>query len=230
MQPSPSRPGRPDPAAARWTVIVPLKSSVRGKSRLELDPTLRQRLALAMALDTVTAAVGADGVGRVLAVVEDLADGERLARVPGVGIHLTRRTGLNAAIGDGLTVATVTFGGSVAVLPGDLPSLTKDELGAALTRAAQYTSSVVADRQGTGTTLVTATMETGGDRLRPHYGPGSFDRHVADGAVALDLPVTSGLRRDVDRVEDLTGVSGPRTLEVLVAAGFPAPILARPGA
>jgi hypothetical protein len=44
-------------------------------------------------------------------------------------------------------------------------------------------------------------------------------RHLADGAVLLDLPVESGLRRDVDRVDDLQGVTGSRTLAVLESAG-----------
>ena len=39
------------------------------------------------------------------------------------------------------------------------------------------------------------------------------------GAVLLNLPVESGLRRDVDQVSDLAGVTGPRTLAVLDAAG-----------
>ena len=76
---------------------------------------------------------------------------------------------------------------------------------------------MVADKQGTGTTLLTAAPRTA---LRPHYGPGSLRQHVAAGAVPIELPVASGLRRDVDVADDLVGVTGARTLNVLIAAGL----------
>ena len=56
---------------ADWTLLVPLKSSVRGKSRIDVDPGLRGRLAFAMAADTISAASAAPGVGLVLVVAED---------------------------------------------------------------------------------------------------------------------------------------------------------------
>ena len=76
---------------------------------------------------------------------------------------------------------------------------------------------MVADRQGTGTTLLAASHS---GQLRPQYGRDSLRRHVAAGAVLLDLPVASGLRRDVDRIGDLFGMTGSRTLAVLEAAGW----------
>lgn len=210
----------------RWTIVVPLKSSARGKSRIELDPALRRRLAVAMALDTVTAAAAADGVLTVLVVVDDPADGDQLAAIPWVRIVRSRTPGLNQAIADGLhavghdasSVENVADGpGPVAVLPADLPSLAAMELSEALAAAVPHRSAVVADRQGTGTTLLTAA---GAHHLQPRYGSESLRRHVAGGAVLLDLPVTSGLRRDVDQIDDLAGVRGPRTLAVLTEAGW----------
>ena len=197
-----------------WTLLVPLKSSVRGKSRIDVDPVLRRRLALAMAADTISAASVAPGVGVVVVVAEDGTDAEQLAVIPGVRIQRTTTTGLNQAINDGLSGLTAR--GPVAVLPGDLPSLTPGELGDALTVAHRHPLGVVADRQGTGTTLLTALSPA---LLRPHYGRDSLRRHVALGAVLLDLPVESGLRRDVDRVDDLRGITGSATLAVLESAG-----------
>jgi 2-phospho-L-lactate guanylyltransferase len=196
---------------------VPLKSSDRGKSRIDVDPVLRRRIALAMATDTIAAASTAPGVGVVLVVAEDTQDAERLAEIRGVRIQLTSTTGLNLAIRDGLSGLGADAVGPVAVLPGDLPSLTADELGDALAAALAHRNAVVADRQGTGTTLLTTTAS---GRLRPHYGPDSLRRHVMGGAVLLNLPVESGLRRDVDQVSDLAGVTGPRTLAVLDAADW----------
>ena len=68
---------------------MPLKSSSRGKSRLEVDPVLRQRLAVAMAQDTVAAASAADRVADVLVVAEDPADARQLSRISGVRALLT---------------------------------------------------------------------------------------------------------------------------------------------
>lgn len=202
-----------------WAVVVPLKGSARGKSRIDVDPVLRRRLAVAMAMDTVAAASAADRVGDVLVVAEDRTDGDRLSQIPGVRILLTRRSGLNEAIEDGLR--SLGHDGPVAVLPGDLPSLTPGELDGALGASRAHRHAVVADRQGTGTTLLTASS---GAVLRPRYGAGSLARHLAAGAELLELPVQSGLRRDVDKVVDLVGVSGDRSVALLAEAGW-APLL-----
>src|SRR5450755_3921110 len=98
----------------RWTIVVPLKGSARGKSRIDVDPALRRRLAVAMALDTVAAASNTALVARVLVVVEDRVDGVRLSELPGVQTLLTRRSGLNEAVEEGLRSLVVD--GPVAAL------------------------------------------------------------------------------------------------------------------
>jgi len=200
----------------RWTVIVPLKASSRGKSRIEVDPTLRRRLALVMAMDTVAAASAAAGVAGVVVVAEDRADGERLSEIAGVRIQATRTADLNSAIRDGLISLGRGFAGPVAVLPGDLPSLTATELDTALAAARRHRLAVVGDRQGTGTTLLTSASHAA---LRPQYGSCSLRLHVAAGAVPLEVPIESGLRRDVDRAADLADQTGPRTAALLAASG-----------
>jgi 2-phospho-L-lactate guanylyltransferase len=190
-----------------WVLLVPVKSTRVGKSRIQLPPDRRARLALAMALDTVTAVASAAGVDRVVVLVDDESDGTRLASVPAVTVHQASAQGLNAAIAEGLSLPAVA-GHAVAVLPADLPSLRSAELDAALRAAGGVAFAVVADRQGTGTTLLAARDPA---LLRPHYGPGSFAAHVAAGAVPLVVPAESGLRRDVDVLDDLRGVTGPLT-------------------
>jgi len=206
----------------RWTILVPLKASDRGKSRIEVDPVLRRQLVLAMALDTVAAAAAADGVLQVVVVVDEPADADQLTRFPGVRVVRTHASELNHAIVDGARAMVGDAdgrhrSGPVAVLPGDLPSLLPGELAAALSAAALHSRAVVADKQGTGTTLLAASDVS---LLRPRYGSGSLGRHLADGAVQLELPVDSGLRRDVDHLADLPDVTGPRTVAVLQRAGF----------
>ena len=193
-----------------WSIIVPLKASVRGKSRIDVSPADRHDLARAMAHDTVAAAAQC---GTVLAVVEDPVDGAALADIPGVVVHVTAAVGLNESILDGLRV--LRAGGRrarVAVLPGDLPALRAPELRSALAASATHPFAVVPDHEGVGTTLLAASDLT---LLQPAYGPDSFRRHVGAGAVPIDVPVTSGLRMDVDTAADLGAAAGPRTIEVL---------------
>lgn len=212
------RPGVSGPSAPHprgWTVLMPLKSSARGKSRIDLAPDLRRRLVLLMATDAVAAVAGAAGVDRVLLVVEDADDGRAVAdavRAAGsrgpaapVEVHVTTTTSLNEAIRDG---ATRVADGPVAALPCDVPSATSAEIGAALDQARRHGRAVVADASGVGTTLLAAVRAA---ELQPRYGPDSWRRHVADGAVPLDLPAHSGLRRDVDLRADLGAVTGPAT-------------------
>ncbi len=202
----------PAPALG-WTVLIPVKASGRGKSRILLDPALRQELALAMAMDTAVAAAAAPPVCAVLAVAEDAADAEALGGIAGVTARLTSVRGLNSSILD----AVRDQAGPVAVLPGDLPSLRPEELALALGFAVRLRLAVVADRQGSGTTLLAAS---GASELHPRYGPGSFAAHLAVGAVHVPTAASSGLRRDVDVLADLladfgTGAAiGPRTKRV----------------
>jgi 2-phospho-L-lactate guanylyltransferase len=190
-----------------WLVLVPVKSTAVGKSRLRLDPKRRARLARAMARDTVTAAAAATRVRAVLAIVDDDADGRMLAAIGAVSAHRSGVPGLNESIREALALPEVSAG-PVAVLPADLPSLRPDELDGALAAADGLPLAVVADRQGTGTTLLAAASA---GSLDPHYGPGSFAAHLAAGAVPLAVPGESGLRRDVDVLDDLRDVTGPLT-------------------
>lgn len=194
-------------AGVGWLVLLPVKSTAVGKSRIALDPLRRSRLARAMALDTAAAAAATPRVRGVLALVDDESDGRALAGIRGVAVHRSGVRGLNDAIREARDLPGVARC-AVAVLPADLPSLRPDELDAALAAASKVPLAVVADRQGTGTTLLAATRAVG---LDPRYGPGSFAAHRAIGAVALAVPADSGLRRDVDVVTDLAGVTGPLT-------------------
>jgi 2-phospho-L-lactate guanylyltransferase len=78
----------------------------------------------------------------------------------------------------------------------------------------------VADREGSGTTLLAARTPTA---LRPAFGVGSFARHRELGAVGVELTSLAGLRCDVDNAIDLQeairlGV-GPATAVALPTTG-----------
>lgn len=124
-------------------------------------------------------------------------------------------TGLNAALRTGERVLRATDPGCViGALQADLPALRPDELAAALA-AADGRRAFTADRHGSGTTLL---LSAPGQRLDPHFGPGSARAHALSGALPLSAPLPS-LRTDVDTPGDLEHARllglGERTRTVL---------------
>ncbi|MFY0408094.1 2-phospho-L-lactate guanylyltransferase [Solicola sp. PLA-1-18] len=201
-----------DEVETGWTVVVPVKQADLAKSRLA--PALgvfRSRLAHAFALDTVDTVVACERVSRVVVVTDDDVLVRALPRGVDVVGDPTGGDDLDAAVLAGAHVAH----GPVASVAADLPALVVDELTEALDAAAHHVRAVVADADGTGTTMLTAR---GGALLRPAYGPGSAARHVALGAVALD-GAWPGLRRDVDEAAHVAALRpadvGRRTAAVL---------------
>ena len=191
----------PDRRLRAWTVVIPVKPPHLGKSRLDLPGIDRVELARAIALDTIEAAAE---VARVVVVTADPMIG-----APDVEVVLEPEPrGIAAAVTDGLAAAPH---GRRAVLLGDLPGLRPDDLALALELAEDTRLGAVPDEERQGTTLVTARE---GD-LPAAFGPGSWQRHREAGFVELPVPVSSTMRRDVDRADHLVGVLGPRTTAVL---------------
>lgn len=193
----------PGVAASAWTVVVPLKSAAAGKSRLGVDAALVR----AIGLDTVAAAATATAV---VVVTVDAETARQAEAIDGVRIVTEPEPrGIAAAIERGLGAAATAHR---AVLLGDLPALRGPDLAAALDAAASHDRAVVADAEGTGSTLVTAGA---GIVWASAFGANSFARHLALGCVPLDIPATSTLRRDVDTPTQLAAAAalglGPRT-------------------
>lgn len=194
----------------RWTVLVPLKSLPRAKSRLAAfspDADSHARLVRAMRADTVRVAADAPDVARVLRIGDRAGAEHDLVQT---------RPGLNEAVAFGVRHARERWPeDAVAALVGDLPALTAAELTATLDAAAGHLRGYVADTAGTGTTLLTALP---GADVYPQFGPGSAARH-AEQAVAL--PAGPGLRQDVDTAADLRAALllgvGPQTLAAVAA-------------
>lgn len=199
-----------------WWVVIPLKDIRKAKSRFASTPSMRRALVLAMAHDTLRAVTATDGVRGVVVVGECLRD---LSSFVEHGVEVFEcGGGLNESIqAGGSWVRSRWANAPIAVLPADLPYLAHTELEAALVRAGSYRLTVVADRVGRGSTLTTAAA---GTDLNPQYGMDSLDRHQALGAECLNFPLWSGLRRDVDVVEDLSAAPalGAATAGLLQAA------------
>jgi 2-phospho-L-lactate guanylyltransferase len=211
-----------------WTVIVPVKRLPLAKSRLRgaLPGVEHDALVLAMAMDTVSAALASPVVGRVAVVTSDpLA--ERSALDAGAEVIVdVPDAGLNPALAYAATVARPKAAGTlpgVAALAADLAALRPADLTAALRAAEEAAAGAprrlyVPDAAGTGTVLLAATAGAG---LEPCFGGGSAAAHLASGAVELSGEWPS-LRCDVDTAADLAHAVvlglGPRTAAVAGAA------------
>ena len=209
-----------------WSLVIPVKVLARAKSRLAglAGVTVQQRayLALAMAADTVAAALECRAVGAVVVVTDDDVAGAELGALGAVVIADKPASGLNAALVYGAAHADSRWPGrGRAALAADLPALRAADLAVALAAASAVAQAFVPDAEGTGTTLYAAGP---GKKFCPRFGPRSRDRHLAGGAVELDLPGIGGLRRDVDTPADMrlaAGIGlGPRSAALAAALGL----------
>ncbi|MDH6181469.1 2-phospho-L-lactate guanylyltransferase [Microbacteriaceae bacterium SG_E_30_P1] len=182
-------------------MIIPVKGA-RQASKSRFGPGDHRDLALAMALDTVAAALV---VAPVVVVTVGGAEFQSL----GARVVQDAGLGLNAAIQSGLAVVDGSTTGTVALLA-DHPALQPTELREALAAAEEFERSMVADSDGSGTALVAARAGVGHDLA---FGANSRAAHRARGYVELDGG-WPGLRRDIDVPDHFGGLNlGPRTLE-----------------
>jgi 2-phospho-L-lactate/phosphoenolpyruvate guanylyltransferase len=207
---------------ARWDLVIPLKPTELGKSRLtEYAGQRRSELARAMLLDTVAATLHSSEVAMVLVVTDDKQIEAALADSAVNVIPDVPAAGLNAAIRFGFDHLRASRPGSpVAAVTADLPALRRNDLTAALVACAQHDRSFVSDTAGVGTTLLATTLvdDRAHTALAPQFGAGSRAAHLRSGATEIALALPS-LRRDVDTEADLSdalrlGV-GPRTRVVV---------------
>lgn len=184
-------------------VIIAVKRLAVAKTRLAalFSADARERVVLAMLIDTITAAHRIEAVGSITVVTPD-ETAAAAARELGADVLADptpehHRDPLNNAV----LAAARSVNSQVAnivVLQGDLPALRSHELGEALAAAQGHPRSFVADRQGTGTVALFAF----GVPLDPLFGSDSAARHRDSGAAEL-LGGWPGLRCDIDTPEDL---------------------------
>jgi 2-phospho-L-lactate guanylyltransferase len=205
-----------------WSIVVPVKRLAQAKSRLYAagDRPLPERrtLALALAVDTISAALAATSVQRVVVVTDERDAAESLRGLGAIVVPDRPDAGLNPALDFGATMAAAMAPASgIAVLASDLPALRTDELGDALTAAAGNPRAFVADAPRIGTALLAVAP---GEPLDPRYGGPSRAAHLESGARELlgDWP---SLRRDVDTPADLADAEalgvGPATKAAIAA-------------
>lgn len=198
----------------RWSVLVPVKRLEIAKTRLALPAGQRADLALAMALDTVRAALAADAVAEVVVVTDDRRAGRALSMAGARIVADAPDAGLNPALCHGASLATGT---RVAALSSDLPALRSSDVSNALRSAMAHPAAVVADASGTGTTLLAASTVAA---FAPAFGHDSRTAHVDLGAVDMSDIAAPSLRHDVDTVDALRAAValgvGPETSRLLL--------------
>lgn len=213
-------PNSPGVDAGAWVFVVPFKDSRFAKSRLTVGQPLRQDLALSMLHDTVHGLLAVQHVHRVFVVCGRGEDLSEIHAWPRVTILVEASPGLNEAVRQGEATARATDPSAhVAACPADLPALHAGELAQVLTKCRAHARCVVADRDGSGTTLLTASPSSA---LRPEFGRNSLSAHLESGAVMIVLPDDAPMRHDVDYVTDLDGLQQEaplsRTAQLLTAA------------
>ncbi|GAB3984448.1 2-phospho-L-lactate guanylyltransferase [Actinoallomurus acanthiterrae] len=200
-----------------WTLVVPVKPLARAKSRLSgpAGPH-RERLALAIATDTVSAALRCPRVRGVVVVTDDPVAAPALAALGAHVVPDEPDAGLNPALVHGVERARLLApDGGVGAMSADLPALRPAELDRVLEAAEEAPNAFLPDLAGAGTTLYTARP---GMMFAPAFGTDSRARHRELGARELLLDDVASVRQDVDTIDDLRAALalgvGPRTASV----------------
>ncbi|HEX2819713.1 MAG TPA: hypothetical protein VHO07_06040 [Streptosporangiaceae bacterium] len=101
-----------DNARFTWSVLMPVKVLAQAKSRLApLAGPRRGEFALALACDTVTAALGSRAAARVIVITDDQVAGSALAELGALVVPDEPRDGLNAALRHGAAHAAARWPG-----------------------------------------------------------------------------------------------------------------------
>lgn len=206
------------------TAIVPVKRFGAAKQRLGLgiEEERRRELVAAMLRDVLAAIAGARMIERTI-VVSGEPQAQELASAAGAqvlpdpddaGHPQAALIGVAAAAGAGAPC--------VALLPGDCPLLDPRELDRVLTGVPSRFVAIVPDRHGTGTNALILRPP---DAIRPAFGEGSCERHVAaarGAGVPHAIERLESLALDLDTPADLIALT-----RVLEAGGGHAPHTAR---
>jgi 2-phospho-L-lactate guanylyltransferase len=211
------------------TAIVPVKRFAEAKRRLAtgLDDERREALVGAMLEDTLEAIAGARSIGSTVVVTGDpraqeIVAGAEVGEVlpdPADEGHVT------AALA-GIARAEVDGAECVVLLPGDCPLLEPKELDRLLTGVPASYVAIVPDRHGSGTNALVLAPP---GAIRPAFGEGSRDRHVAaarEAGVPFAVEELPSLALDLDTPADVIALaraleSGPgRTRRTAKALGI----------
>jgi 2-phospho-L-lactate guanylyltransferase len=203
-------------------LIIAVKRLTLAKTRLApvFSAPTRERVVLAMLLDTIAAAAKASSLRGITVVTPDDVAAEAARQLGADVLADPTPDGHPDPLNNAIVAAETVIAAApdpppnIVVLQGDLPALQTQELSQAIAAARAHRRSFVADRHGSGTAALLAF----GSPLMPAFGPESARRHRSSGAVELTGP-WPGLRCDIDTPDDLAtarrlGV-GPATAQAV---------------
>jgi 2-phospho-L-lactate guanylyltransferase len=184
-------------------LIVAVKRLAAAKTRLApvFSAATREKVVLAMLVDTLTAAARVGSVSRITVITPDDVAAAAAAELGANLLSDPTPDGHSDPLNNAIAAAERVVSESVSnivVLQGDLPALQTQELAEAIAAARHHERSFVADRLGTGTAALCAF----GTTLDPRFGSDSSARHRRSGAIEL-TGAWPGLRCDIDTPDDL---------------------------
>ena len=201
----------------RATAVIPVKRFAAAKQRLleAVDPGGRAAIVGAMLADVLAALCEAEHLERVIVVTAEkraeriaLAQAQRM-RMPLEVLRDPDDEGHSRAATLGIVRAKALGAEAAALLPGDCPLLEAGELDRSLARMRPRCVAVIPDRHGTGTN---GLLLCPADAIRPGFGEGSCERHLARARSAGH----QAMREEVDSLA--LDLDTPADLEALVAA------------
>lgn len=200
------------------TAILPVKRFAAAKTRLGsgLDDERLPEVIEAMLRDVLAAISAARMVERIIVVTGEPAAAAIASELGADTVPDPEDAGHPEAALIGINAATAEGASCVALLPGDCPLLDPRELDRLLTGVPEPYVAVVPDRHGTGTNALVLSPP---DAIRPAFGEGSCERHVA-AARAAGVPFSvehvESLALDLDTPADVvalaTALAGGRRL------------------
>lgn len=195
-------------------IVVPMKPLAESKSRLRgaLPDDRRRLLSLAMLVHVLQTAAG-------VREAAGMRDAEVLVLGGDGAVELAcRRTGarfveettgdLNACLATAFEAAGQAGRAPVLFVPADLPLLAVSDIDSLLRAAADEHVVIAPDRHNAGTNGLAVH---GAATLAPMMGNGSFQRHLAQFAMAgtrYEILRTPGLGLDIDTAADLDALTG----------------------
>ena len=189
-------------------VVVPVKQFHLAKQRLSAVLSDEERAYLAKMLlhDVLQSITNSAKVSHTVIVSRDRAAAE-IAHAFGCEFIVEERTDLSLAVAQGAAFAKSRGASSFAMVPGDVPLVTADEITQLIDHAPRLSGvTIVPDRHGTGTNGLVVRPT---NLLQFQFGEGSYQLHTKAGreqgveVVELALP---GLSLDIDTPNDLSSL------------------------
>jgi len=191
------------------TAVLPVKRFAAAKRRLAagIDDERREALVAAMLGDVLEAIGASRSIATTLVVTDEPGAARAAERAGAEVVPDPAERGHPEAVLAGIARAEQLGAECVVLLPGDCPLLEPRELDRLLTGVPHSYVAIVPDRHGTGTNaLVLAPPRA----IRPAFGEGSRDRHVAaarEAGTPFEVEEVPSLALDLDTPADLVALT-----------------------